>query len=566
MSTAAALRSGKTFRDENFPVASRLIEPQFRRPIMAFYEFVRTADDVADHARLSPEEKLAALDTLEESLLGRGDDEPVGVTLHDALAERGLPAKHARDLIAAFRLDAGKQRYRSWEELIDYCRRSAMPVGRFVLDVHGEARSTWPASDALCAALQIINHLQDCADDYRALDRVYLPLDLLDRHGAAVTHLAEPRTSPALRACLDELCERVSDLLRESAGLAARVRHTRLALEISVIQRLAEQLVQRIKRCDPLAERAVLGIVAGLRSGFYGLLAGASTRIGQLALRRAGGGTSNEGDGQVSTASGSTFYAAMRILPRDKRRAIFSVYAFCRAVDDIADQAGDRGMRLASLDRWRADIDGLYEGRIQRPLAPLAKAIGDFHLRREDFHSVIDGMQMDVEADIFAPTYATLDLYCDRVASAVGRLCVQVFEVPETTGIQLAHDLGRALQFTNILRDIDEDAAIGRLYLPRELLSSAGIDPCDARAVLRHPALGEACERLARPALAYFDQAEEVMRTAAPATVRCARIMAGAYRSLLVQLQQRGWMMPRERVRLSRWRIAGIVLRSYLLA
>lgn len=369
-----------------------------------------------------------------------------------------------------------------------------------------------------------------------------------------------------MRACLDELCDRVSDLLRQSAGLAFHVRHTRLALEISVIQRLAEQLVQRLRDCDPLAERAVLGTFAGLRSGFCGVLVGASTRIRPVARRRAGGTTATDGGGQVATASGSTFYAAMRILPRDKRQAVFSIYAFCRAVDDIADQAGDRGARLASLDRWRADVDGVYEGQIRKPFVPLAEAIGKFGLRRQDFHSVIDGMQMDVEADICAPTYATLDLYCDRVASAVGRLCVRVFQVPEPAGIQLAHDLGRALQFTNILRDIDEDAAIGRVYLPRELLSSAGIDPRDAGAVLRHPALGEACERLARPALAHFDQAEAVMRAAPPATIRCARIMAGAYRSLLVQLQQRGWTIPRERVHLPRWRIAGIVLRSYLLA
>ena len=186
MITPTEARSGKGHRDENFPVASRVIHPRHRGPILAFYEFVRTADDIADHPSLPPQEKLALLDRLEASLLGSRDDDAVGVALRAQLDERQLSPRHAQDLLTAFRLDVTKLRYRDWDDLIDYCRYSAMPVGRFVLDVHGESRATWGANDALCAALQIINHLQDCGKDYRALDRVYIPRDAFAASGAAV--------------------------------------------------------------------------------------------------------------------------------------------------------------------------------------------------------------------------------------------------------------------------------------------------------------------------------------------------------------------------------------------
>ena len=185
MTTVADAGSGKGHRDENFPVASWLLSEERRGPILAFYRFVRAADDVADHADLPPETKLKLLDDLDDALTGRGRPAPEAEPLRLALAERGLSPKHALDLLKAFRLDAGKNRYADWSELMDYCALSAAPVGRFVLDVHEEDPSIWPASDALCSALQVINHLQDCAKDYRGLNRVYLPLDTLAAHGAS---------------------------------------------------------------------------------------------------------------------------------------------------------------------------------------------------------------------------------------------------------------------------------------------------------------------------------------------------------------------------------------------
>ena len=254
MTTAGELRSGKGHKDENFPVASRIIHPRHRALILAFYNFVRTADDIADHATLKPQDKLDRLDLLEAELLGRGDSQPEAVTLRHALAERAMSPKHAQDLLAAFRLDVTKLRYDDWDDLIHYCSLSAMPVGRFMLDVHGEDRATWAASDALCAALQINNHLQDCGKDYRNLDRVYIPQDALAEAGARVEMLGETRAPPQLLACLHVLARRTETLLAEGRSLAGEIRDIRLALEVSVIDAFAARIVNLLKARDPLSE------------------------------------------------------------------------------------------------------------------------------------------------------------------------------------------------------------------------------------------------------------------------------------------------------------------------
>ncbi|WP_420135781.1 squalene synthase HpnC [Rhodopseudomonas sp.] len=258
MTSASELRSGKTHRDENFPVASWIIHPRHRELILAFYNFVRTADDIADHAMLDAPTKLSFLDLLEAELLGRGETQAEAVNLRKALAARGMPPRHALDLLTAFRMDVTKLRYEDWDEVIHYCRYSAMPVGRFMLDVHGESTSTWAASDALCAGLQINNHLQDCGKDYRNLNRVYLPRDALDAVGAKVDELGLLKSSPALLQCLQDLAARNDVLLGEGRSLAGEIKDFRLGLEVSVIQSFADRIVKMLKVRDPLSERVHL--------------------------------------------------------------------------------------------------------------------------------------------------------------------------------------------------------------------------------------------------------------------------------------------------------------------
>ena len=254
MSEASALQSGKGHHDENFPVASFLIAPRHRPPILAFYGFVRFADDIADHATALPAEKLRLLEEMRATLVGESDVSPEGVALRRSLAEHGLDPQHALDLLEAFRRDVTKLRYRDWDDLIDYCRYSAMPVGRFVLDVHGESRDTWPANDALCAALQIVNHLQDCAKDYRDLNRVYIPEDALAEKGLSVEALAGATAGPALREVIAGLAGRNGMLLAQSRPFAGQIRDGRLALEVDLIQTLAEDLNAMLTRRDPLSE------------------------------------------------------------------------------------------------------------------------------------------------------------------------------------------------------------------------------------------------------------------------------------------------------------------------
>jgi squalene synthase HpnD len=260
-------------------------------------------------------------------------------------------------------------------------------------------------------------------------------------------------------------------------------------------------------------------------------------------------------------ASGSSFYTAMRILPQSQRDAMYEIYNFCRCVDDIADSSGPRPQRLEQLNAWRAQVGALYQGRQGPLVAGLARPVRDFNLAREDFLAVIDGMEMDAVEDVRAPSLATLDLYCDRVASAVGRLSVRVFGLDQENGIGLAHHLGRALQLTNILRDLDEDAGVGRLYLPREWLDDAGISTSDPMAALRNPGLAQVCNRIADRARGHFAQADAIMARSPRQAVKAPRIMGAVYRSILEGMAARGWGAPRERVRVSRVRIGWILLR-----
>jgi hydroxysqualene synthase len=254
MSSVSQLQSGKRHGDENFPVASFLIAPKNRAPVLAFYNFVRAADDVADHPSAPAAEKLELLEQMRASLEGRSDAVPEGVRLREILKERGLSTVHALDLLEAFRRDCTKLRYRDWDDLIDYCRYSAMPVGRFVLDVHGEPQDLWPANDALCAALQVINHLQDCAKDYRELNRVYIPEPMLTDAGITVAALGENRANPALAGVISALARRNAELLDISRLFARAIRDGRLALEVDLIQTLADDLNTMLITRDPLSQ------------------------------------------------------------------------------------------------------------------------------------------------------------------------------------------------------------------------------------------------------------------------------------------------------------------------
>jgi squalene synthase HpnD/squalene synthase HpnC len=564
VTTTTETLSGKTSRDENFPIASWLLSEERRVPILAYYRFARAADDVADHPDLSADEKLALLDRLQDALCGRGPPDPEAEPLRIQLREHGLSPRHALELLDAFRQDVRKSRYADWAELMDYCKLSAAPVGRFVLDVHEEDERLWPASDALCSALQVINHLQDCAKDYARLGRVYLPEEILRLKGASVTMLSSPTAPPALRDALADIARRASELVARSAPLIAEINDVRLAAEIAAIHALARRLARDLEMRDPLSERVRLGKAS---LAFVGGLAALKSFAGAMirSIRRAA--KSRGVTMQTAPAARSSFYFGMRVLSKGRREAMFALYRFCRAVDDVADECGSAtpAQRLAELDRWRADVAAMYEGRPSPRLTDLVQPVRNCDLQRKDFEAVIDGMAMDAEGHMRAPDWKTLDLYCDRVASAVGRLSVRIFGLPGEQGEALAFHLGRALQLINILRDIDEDAAIGRLYLPREALRAAGVTADDPLKAAADPKLGSACLEVATRARMHFDKAHAIMDAAPRAAVRAPRLMAAVYGSIFDKMVAEGFAPPRKRAKASRLRVFAAFLRYGVL-
>ena len=584
-------------------MGSRLIARRLRRHVHAYYDFVRAADDVSDSDELAPEEKIRRLDLMEAALRGApGATSTSAARLRPTLAETGLAPELATDLLIAFRRDATVLRTPDWAALLDYCRYSANPVGRFLLALHGENETSFAASDALCTSLQILNHLQDCAEDFRLLDRSYLPGDMLADAGITAGEVLQHETRPALRHVFNRILDRVDRLNAEAAALPGLVRDRRMRLEAAVIVGLAHRLAARLRVEDPLAVRVKLrrdDVRTSLRTALRHL----PTRIGPLGCDAADIAAVEA----IVARAGTSFGAGMRILPADRRAAMHAIYAFCRIVDDIADdEAAPLAGRQEALAEWRARIGRLYacvapapeagaqhtpearsqhdtpearsqhdtpearsqhdtqEARFQHdPLdRVLRAAIRRFDLRRADFEAVIDGMETDAATTVVAPSLAALDLYCDQVAAAVGRLSVRAFGDRSQAADEVAHHLGRALQLTNILRDLEEDRARGRLYLPREYLAAEGVPP-NPDAALSHPALRRVCRRLVVDARHHFVEAQAAMRRADGRAMRPARVMGATYAALLQALEDPAWV-PGQRVRLSKRRKIAIAAAALL--
>ncbi|MFM2044319.1 MAG: hypothetical protein RLY86_2895 [Pseudomonadota bacterium] len=542
----------KTAGEENFPVASRLVPKRLRPHVLAFYAFVRLADDIADDPHLEPEVKIDQLDALERALVSGTGTQPwvaPALALKASLTATGISTLHARQMLQAFRRDSQGSRCRSWSDLLLYCRYSADPVGRYLLDLHGEAPVAAPAADALCSALQVLNHIQDCRSDWVELGRCYLPTAWFADAGGNPEHLVEPFATPAVRAVIDRTLDHVDALLARAVTLPAQIRDPGLRMEAAVILKLAQALSRELRRRDPLAERVELGALSRLRCALAGVAHGLAKRP---RARRTNSG---------SETAGSTFYWPLRLLPAPKRRAMFAVYGFCRRIDDIADEPGAVDMKRAALADWRRQLDRLYFGAPPRGdeaslLSDLSFAIQRFKLPRAEFDALIDGMAMDVEGPIRAPDCASLTLYCRRVAGAVGMLAVRVFGRCEGRADAFAIALGEALQLTNILRDLKEDADLGRLYLPAEALEVAGIPLDLARgnpeAALRHPGLPLACARVVSLAEQRYAAAMDALPAADRRSLWPAVAMMHLYRRLLSALVARGWQRLDMRPRLSR--------------
>jgi squalene synthase HpnD/squalene synthase HpnC len=585
--TTVETPSGKGAKDENFPVGSWLLPRMVRPHVAAFYAFVRAADDIADNPDLTPADKLARLGRLEAALTGPpglAARLPKAQALRASLAATGVSPRHALDLLAAFKRDATKLRYHDFPDLLSYCALSASPVGRHLLDLHGEASELYRFSDPLCDALQLLNHLQDCQDDYRALDRVYLPLDSFAAAGIGVDTLDLDATSPALRRVLDRVLDEVHELLSAAGELPRALRSRRLAAESAVILEIARRLAAELRRRDPLAERVELDRARFLLSGLQGVGRMAWMRrpraLGRSAMNRSRGARNPGGPTparpeidaaqmhvrKVVLGSGTSFYWGMRLLPAAKRKAMYAIYAFCREVDDVADGNAPVAAKLEALAGWRREIDALYAGGPSRPTAlALLDPIASFGLPAAEFHAMIDGMEMDAAGTMRAPSLRDLMRYCRCVAGAVGLLSIRVFGADSEQIRRGALALGDALQLTNILRDLSEDAARGRLYLPRELLQQHRVAYADPASALDDPGLVPVCDALALHAQARFADAERHFGRGDRRQLRPALIMMHVYRRTLDRLIARGWRQLDDPVRLARPERLWLALRYGLL-
>jgi phytoene synthase len=476
-----------------------------RPRVLTFYQIVRTADDIADSPELDAAEKLRRLDAVEA---GIGPDMP-----------------EARQMLTAFRRDATNARCTDWAALEDYCAHSAVPVGRFLLRVHEEAAGHAEA-DALCTALQILNHLQDMGEDRATIGRVYLPESWMAEAGGEGAVFADPA---ARRPLLDAMLDRTEALLECAARLPRRLSSTRLALESAVTLGCAWRLLARLRAADPMAGRVALSKADTAAA----LLEAPRRGLPDAAVVRA----------RVARA-GSSFARGMAVLKGDRRRALYAVYAFCRAVDDVADGALPVAEKHRFLGEWRAKLDA-PDCAVSRELA---LAAARFALPREELEAMIAGMETDSAPRVRIADDDALDLYCRRVAGSVGAMAVRIFGAPEAHGFGLA--LGRTFQLVNVLRDVDEDATRDRVYVPLSLLGPGAHDPT-ARELLRCPALPAACEALLRRAEAGFAEAEATLATLDPHALRPAVVMMWGYRRLLARLAARGFVEPRVRPRFS---------------
>ncbi|MEK6711723.1 MAG: squalene synthase HpnC [Nitrospinota bacterium] len=527
---------------ENFPVASWLLPRGMRPHLAAVYAFARTADDIADSTG-PPAERLARLDAMERGLQaaaeGKGEG-PVFAALAGTLLAHALPIQPFRDLLSAFRQDVEVSRYPDYGALLDYCRRSANPVGRIVLEMWGiRDAEALRASDAICTALQIANHLQDLkADCLRGV--VYLPQDEMEAFGVDERELGGETAGPALRALLIFQVGRARRLLAEGLPLLRMVRGP-LARELRAVWRGGAAALESIERASYDVLKAAPRLDAWDRAGCF---LAAFLPAGRLARRADPAREARDAQDYcrwLVRRSRSNFSLAFLALPRGRRRGLNAIYAFCRMVDDIADTPGDPGEKRRRLARWKEALARFHAGGHRHPiLRELAWTDAAFGVPLHRLVEVCEGVEMDVGHRRF-PDFPSLLSYCGKVASAVGLACLGVLGARTAAGERYAHALGVALQLTNILRDVRADAQAGRLYLPLEDLARFGVSE---DAILR----GEYNERVvallrlqADRARSYFAEAQAHLPREAMGPLFPARLMGRIYRRMLEELDGAGF-------------------------
>jgi phytoene synthase len=480
--------------------------------VLAFYRFVRAADDIADAPDMSAADKLKLLDALEQALVSGDPSVPEAAHLHTVDQRHRTGIVEARDLLRAFRQDVVKARYSDWTELAGYCRLSANPVGRFLLNLHGECASAQAPADALCTALQILNHLQDCRLDRERLGRIYIPIAWMMPAGGE-TAFFDSSKAPIRRAVLNAMLDRVDALIERARSLPEHLQNRRLRAQSIATIILAERLSRHLRHRDPVLHRVQVGkadaagaFLHGLHGAFHSPANG-DHRITAAAVRR----------------SGSSFWIGMRSLEPERRRAIHAVYAFCRAIDDIADGAAPATEKRQFLREWRREIDRLHRAP-ETPIGrELARASSLFKLPLEECHALLDGMEMDSAERVRIATDYEFGRYARLVAGSVGALSIRIFGAPKARDFAL--DLART----------------ERVYIPLARLGQLGLQDAPAATLVTDPRFARVCENLAEEARTGFAAADEALTRLDRTALKPAILMMENYRRVLSRLEVRGW-------------------------
>ncbi len=461
----------KKSKAENFPVGSLLIDKKYRKYIHAFYNFARTADDIADNPSLDTQEKKIILRIFSNSLINKYEAPNPAYDLRQMLLSYKPEAmRHCHDLLNAFQQDSAGIQIRSMEALLAYCRLSAASVGRFVLDIHEEDTSLYSYSDALCSVLQILNHIQDMREDYIDLNRIYLPTNWIEEKGAKIESISRHSLTSPLREVVLKLLDEVDVMIAFAEPLKYKIKNRRLQYEISIIWEVARSLSGKLKTHDVLQEKVKLTTLEKIRCIAKGI-----TRI---LFAKTKDTESQKYVRNLVEGAGTSFYWAMRFLPKNKRHAMYAIYSFCSEIDDIADGHSSIDKKREQLARWKVALDEESDLFVVKELKAVTT---EFDLNPDHFHDILKGVSMDLERSMFAPTLPHLMVYAYRVAGAVGLLSLNVFGVDAADSKEFGVRMGEALQLTNILRDLKEDAEDGRLYVPREYLFDAGFEAQDLK-------------------------------------------------------------------------------------
>ena len=541
---------------ENFPVASRFLPARMRRHVAALYAFARCADDFADLPGSAPEdERLAMLDEWEGALEAAGEGRAEGdvfTALAGTISVHDLPLQPFRDLIAAFRQDVTVSRYADYSGLLDYCRLSANPVGRIMLMLHGvRDEEAFRASDAICSALQIANHLQDVKEDYLR-GRVYLPQADLAAFGVPEEELAGETAGAELRALMAFQIRRTRGLFAEGLPLLGRTGGA-FGRELRAIFRGGLAALESIERVDHDILKGSPRLTPGDKAACVAAAFLPADRLG----RHIGGEANARADWNYCRwyvrSSRSSFSLAFLSLPPARRRALSAIYGYCRAVDDIADNPGDRGEKLRRLDEWADAVAHLQEREHRHPiLRALKPAVAAYGVSIRDLLDVCSGVGMDLDQNRYR-TFDELCGYCDKVASAVGLACLKVFGENSEAGTGYGRTLGRALQLTNILRDLWADAAEDRIYLPLDDLRRFGVAEETILRGERTEALTALLRFEGERARELFQKANDLLPKNSHWRLFPARFMGRVYGKVLENMMAADFPGPGPRLSLSKW-------------